>query len=388
MSDLQSFQFSETILRETENLQGKLVRYLQEKGWEKITIWGTGKNGQLLSHILNNVNIEIACFYDDNATGTHFSGHPLINPDSDEQLLDCPVVIAINSASGFTQNIEKKLNSQALEFIYFESSQVASNSVEKKESARLSLEGILENLKKNGYTPSTVLDIGAAFGHWTTKCLSVFPDADYFMFEPLEKEYRPFHQNMREKLSPFSITARYVALSDYDGQAVYNMHPDWSSSSLLKEAEGKFVDGDEIKVQCQTLDSALADESITPSILMKIDTQGNELKILKGARKVIEQCSVIILETSFYPFFIGGPQFLDVCQFMDALGYIVHDISDIHYKLLDGSMAQADIVFVSKESAIHKTVDFATVEQRKDKVMAFQHSVQNALQKLPRGKAQ
>ena len=143
-----------------------------------------------------------------------------------------------------------------------------------------------------------------------------------------------------------------------------------------------------LKVKCNTLDTILANENIKESILLKIDTQGNELKVLKGASTIIKQCNVIILETSFYPFFVDGPQFLEVCQFMDNFGYVIHDISEIHYKLLDDSMAQADIVFVAKNSAIHKTVDFATVEQRQSKVMAFQQTVRNTLQKIPQGNLQ
>ena len=58
------------------------------------------------------------------------------------------------------------------------------------------------DLRQRGFSPSTILDIGAAQGHWTRACLTVYPQARYFLCdaltenEPLLSALRTEHGNI------------------------------------------------------------------------------------------------------------------------------------------------------------------------------------------------
>ncbi|MHC5611057.1 MAG: hypothetical protein ACYTXA_08560 [Nostoc sp.] len=45
----------------------------------------------------------------------------------------------------------------------------------------------VKGLAQRGYSPKVVLDIGAAQGSWTKLAMQSWPDAEYFMIEPLEE---------------------------------------------------------------------------------------------------------------------------------------------------------------------------------------------------------
>ena len=42
------------------------------------------------------------------------------------------------------------------------------------------------NLKQLGYVPDTILDIGAYHGHWTDTMKTIYPDANYYLFEAID----------------------------------------------------------------------------------------------------------------------------------------------------------------------------------------------------------
>ena len=51
-----------------------------------------------------------------------------------------------------------------------------------------------------------------------------------------------------------------------------------------------------LKVECQTLDKFVKNNNIDKVDLLKFDTEGNELNILKGAKKVLKNTSIVYFE--------------------------------------------------------------------------------------------
>ena len=49
----------------------------------------------------------------------------------------------------------------------------------------IGMETTLRGLKHRGFEPTPVLDIGAAVGEWTRLCLKYFPNARYYLIEPM-----------------------------------------------------------------------------------------------------------------------------------------------------------------------------------------------------------
>jgi FkbM family methyltransferase len=224
---------------------------------------------------------------------------------------------------------------------------------------RSSLYGCLQQALKNGLKPETVIDVGAADG--TPPLYEVFPEANHILIEPLEE----FTPNLSQLVTQLK-KAEYIiaAATSKPGSILINVHPDLVGSSIYKEEEDSNVNGVERIVNAVTLDDICRDRGTKGPYLIKIDTQGSELDVLIGAEEIFQETEFIVLEVSLFEFFKGGSQLDDCIKFMKERGFVVYDIFDLQYRLLDGAMSQVDMAFVRDNSCFRQFQFYATQEQR------------------------
>lgn len=213
-----------------------------------------------------------------------------------------------------------------------------------------------KHLKSLGFDARTVIDVGVAFG--TPAIYSAFPKAKYFLIEPVA-ECLPTLQGLRQKLN-----AEYflVAAGAENGEVTFNVHDDISGSSLYPQAEGKVMDGEARTVPMKRLDAMLPQQLEHP-VFLKIDTQGAEIEALKGLGERIKEIDLLILETTMMPMRHGIPQFADIVRFCDEAGFAVYDVLEGHTRALDGALAQIDLAFVRKDSALRSQVAYFSPDQ-------------------------
>lgn len=242
-------------------------------------------------------------------------------------------------------------------------------------TSRTSFEDIILQAKKNGLYPKTVIDVGAASGSMTEIIASCFPDSRFIMIEPLS-EFRLQLETVKNKLTDAQIFC--VAASDKDGAATFNVHDDLVGSSLYREIEGVIegssVDGRERSIPSTTLNSICQKVKAQGPYLIKVDVQGAELNVIKGASNILSETEFIILEVSLFGFFIDGPQLTDVIIFMKEQGFVCYDIFGLQYRLLDNALSQLDMVFVKENGMFRMNHSYATKEQRQ-----FQNAQMKAL---------
>ena len=202
-----------------------------------------------------------------------------------------------------------------------------------------------KHLKSLGFEVRTVIDVGIAFG--TSPIYDAFPRARYFLVEPVA-ECRPVLEKLKQRLN-----AEYflVAAGAENGEVTFNVHDDISGSSLFPQVEGKVLDGEARLTPMRRLDSLLP-ESLEHPVLLKLDTQGAEIEVLKGLGSRIGEIDLLIVETTMMPVRHGIPQFADVVRFCDEAGFAVYDVLEGHMRALDGALAQIDLAFVRKDSRL------------------------------------
>jgi hypothetical protein len=76
-----------------------------------------------------------------------------------------------------------------------------------------------------------------------------------------------------------------------------------------------------VEVETVSLDAACARESLPAADFLKIDTQGSELDILRGAEQSLKAAAMVELEVEFVEVYKGQPLFHDVSQFMADRGF-------------------------------------------------------------------
>lgn len=150
----------------------------------------------------------------------------------------------------------------------------------------------LDVLKDRQIPVGTIFDVGVLDG--TPELMDAFPDTKHVLFEPVE-EFRE-HIELTYKNVPHELHT--VALSDSSGEATLQVRTILSNrsishSNLVQDQEGE----DFRKVQMVSLDDFIAGRTYAKPYLLKIDVDGHELQIIKGAKAFLADTSVVIIET-------------------------------------------------------------------------------------------
>jgi FkbM family methyltransferase len=231
----------------------------------------------------------------------------------------------------------------------------------KQDHKRMSLYSSLEIISKY-YKPDLIIDVGAAYGDFYKETQNIFSDAKYILCEPLI-EYVPFLDELI-KTENQDITFINKAIGEKKGKVDFYVHDDLVGSSTKKEVEGEHVDGKKIEVEMITLDEVYSSLNKDLNILFKVDVQGAELEVLKGAENVLEHTEIVILEVSFFKSMINGAGFYEIVDYMYKKGFVVYDIISMLYRPYDKALSQADVIFVKEEIKIREFKGFATKQQR------------------------
>lgn len=174
----------------------------------------------------------------------------------------------------------------------------------------------------------TVIDCGANEGQFARWISGFFPESRLYCFEPLQEPYK--------KLEEWAATQNgrvrcfQLALGDSEGQVEMQQHTQHSpSSSLLAstahchELYPQTRPKRSVVVQITTLDHALAGEidRMPRDILLKLDVQGYEDRVLRGANRTLGQVSACILEVCLDPLYEGQADFFALSSLLYDRGF-------------------------------------------------------------------
>jgi FkbM family methyltransferase len=134
------------------------------------------------------------------------------------------------------------------------------------------------------------IDIGANIGLISLNILASMSSARIFAFEPGPHQFEMFSKTISDNNLTEKITFYNEALSYEEGEAEFSIHNTKHASGDGFFDTGRAGNSDIIKVKCNTLDRWWAAENKIDVNVVKIDSEGAELWILKGANKLIDEC--------------------------------------------------------------------------------------------------
>jgi FkbM family methyltransferase len=196
----------------------------------------------------------------------------------------------------------------------------------------------------------TIVDVGANQGQFARSMGAHFPEARFLCFEPLSGPYAALQNWARER--PDRIRTFNLAIGDQDGEAQMFFHRDFSpSSSMLPSTKlGERLFPAIKKQECMTvkvltLDHALESIQLDENILIKLDVQGYEDRILTGAQEVFRRAMACILEISLDPLYEGQADFRKLTMQLDQMHYrYAGNLEQVHAD--DGHVIYFDAVFL------------------------------------------
>lgn len=195
---------------------------------------------------------------------------------------------------------------------------------------------------------ATVIDVGANHGQFALFARHQFPAATVHCFEPLPA---PRQRLIRLLAGDPQVTIQGVALGAEAKTATMRVSAKDDSSSLLSPTDRQVALAPRsetvavVDVPVETLDAALRDESMISPTLLKVDVQGFELPVLRGAERVLAQVNEALIEVSFVELYEGQAMAGDVLQLMLGAGF---HLAGAYPSAVDSSgiQVQADIHFV------------------------------------------
>ena len=199
------------------------------------------------------------------------------------------------------------------------------------------------------YGIETVLDIGANTGQFAEWIRRVLPEAHIYSFEPIKKCYDKLIENMAE--AP-NFHAFDYALGDTETDQDMHVNAFTPSSSLLPMANlhkrnFPYTAAEHVeKVKIKRLDVVAEDLKLAGNLLIKTDVQGHEDKVIQGGQNVMSRAEVLIVKTSFKSLYVGQPMFEDVYDMLKQIGFRYIGALEQLSSPLDGSVLQADSVFI------------------------------------------
>jgi FkbM family methyltransferase len=151
----------------------------------------------------------------------------------------------------------------------------------------------------------SIIDVGANSGQFAKTMREFFPSAGIWSFEPLEEDYKALEGWAGQQNG--LVRCFNVAIGDREGLINMNRHLQHSPSSSILATTG-FLERtlpqtgpqQRVEVNITTLDVALDGmfEDFHPEILLKLDVQGYEEHVLRGARALLQRVDHVLLEVN------------------------------------------------------------------------------------------
>jgi FkbM family methyltransferase len=194
----------------------------------------------------------------------------------------------------------------------------------------------------------SLIDVGANCGQFSLVMHEVLPTARIVAFEPLADCF----QELKRRLAHVDgLVPLNVAVGEGAGAIEFHRSSYSQSSSVRPMTAHRELFPDtarcnSLSVECVTLDAAVADLGLQDEILIKMDVQGFEDKVIAGGLQTIRRASVLWVETSFVELYQGQPLFADIHDRLRELGFQYHGSHAQLPSPRDDSILQADSIFV------------------------------------------
>ncbi len=196
-----------------------------------------------------------------------------------------------------------------------------------------------------------ILDVGILMR--TKSLLEEFPDTKQYLFEPMSEWYDAIHKNYANH----DYELIEAACSDNDGEAEFvSMHkleglgrP--SHGQLVRPGINPKVENTVNDVKTMRLDTFVAERGLSGPFLLKIDVDGLEINVMRGAKETLESCDVVSIEVARHS--LPGR-----VAFLAERGFFLHSIADLelgHLKAASEDAAdepgsgflQCDMIFLN-----------------------------------------
>lgn len=206
--------------------------------------------------------------------------------------------------------------------------------------AGMDMESVLGRLARRAGQIGTVIDIGASNGRWSAMAMPLFPAARFVGVDPLAEREAQL-KRLKERKPRFDYIL--CVAGEKDNETV--------ELAVTDDLDGSTVGGAGAsrKVPSHSIDEIVKIKGCEGPFILKFDTHGFEVPILKGASRTLESTRYIVMEVYNYRHVPGTLLFHEMCALLDGLGFRCFNMADQLQRPLDGCLWQMDLFFARKD---------------------------------------
>jgi FkbM family methyltransferase len=213
-----------------------------------------------------------------------------------------------------------------------------------KDNSDFQMASVVRRIADHHFEVKSVIDIGASDGKWSLSAMEVFPNASILAIDPL-----------KERESNLEACKRKHANFDYELCVAGESDGGYASLNVSDDLDGSTVNGTGgayRQVPVKTIDAIVSKKNLKGPFLIKFDTHGYEVPILKGARETLNSTNIIVMEAYNFQITDNALRFNEMCSYMETLGFRCYDIAGPILRLYDYAFWQIDLFFCKKDSKI------------------------------------
>lgn len=202
------------------------------------------------------------------------------------------------------------------------------------------LSGLFQKINEFDISIENIFDVGAYRGLWSLE-VSKYLDSkvNFYLFEPNEvhnKDLKRTGFQFFNYLLSDKETEKIFFQSGATGDSYY---PEYNSIINFKK----------LIITTKTIDGIVnSNQNFLPiPDLIKLDTQGSEIDILRGAVETLKKTKIVILECPILIYNLGAPKLNQYVEEMLKHSFVPFALTDIH--ILKGLLIQIDIAFIRQD---------------------------------------
>ena len=205
------------------------------------------------------------------------------------------------------------------------------------------------DLSRNTKDLKVIFDVGGNIGQTVGLFKQAYPKSVIYSFEPVAETFKELERNT---LTFTNVHCKNIALGSERAEIeiILNDNPTSGTNTLNPDRMNKRPDAKREVIQVETLDSFAESENLKHINMLKIDTEGWELNVLKGANNFIKNGAIdfLLCEVGFSPENKLNTYFPELNEYLIQYGYSVFALYDYGHKRIKSGDHYANALFINR----------------------------------------
>lgn len=175
--------------------------------------------------------------------------------------------------------------------------------------------------------PKVVFDVGGYDAQYARRIHELDPNINLYVFEPNPDTFENKLQTAFKGASK-NVHLVNMGLSDKSGEAtLFTNTSRGATDSLHRVKDGKYFHTGSVQVKLSTVDAYSAEHGISHIDFLKIDTEGNDLHVIRGAEKMLKDGKIDVIQFEFsLHYTYSHIYFKDFADYLGQFGFTLFKV--------------------------------------------------------------